>query len=121
MVQAQPKKFELVEATIDDVHAEYKAGRLTARDLVKVYLDRIEAYDKNGPTLNAVITINPKALDEADALDAAYKAVGAWSVRCTASPSSSRIRWTSPACRRRSARSCFKDYVPTRTRSSPRS
>jgi amidase len=76
VVQAEPKKFELVEATIEDVHAEYKAGRLTARALVKAYLDRIEAYDKNGPKINSVISINPKALEEADALDAAYKRSG---------------------------------------------
>ena len=76
IAQAEPKKFELVEATIEDVHAEYKAGRLTARALVRAYLDRIEAYDKNGPKINSVITINPKALEEADALDAAYKRSG---------------------------------------------
>jgi Asp-tRNA(Asn)/Glu-tRNA(Gln) amidotransferase A subunit family amidase len=76
VVQAEPKKFELVEATIEDVHAEYKAGRLTARALVKAYLDRIEAYDKNGPKINSVISINPKALEEAEALDAAYKRSG---------------------------------------------
>jgi Asp-tRNA(Asn)/Glu-tRNA(Gln) amidotransferase A subunit family amidase len=76
LVQAQPKKFELVEATIADVHAEFKAGRLTARALVQAYLDRIEAYDKNGPKLNSVISINPKALEEAAALDAAYRKSG---------------------------------------------
>ena len=76
IAQAEPKKFELVEATIEDVHAEYKAGRLTARALVRAYLDRIEAYDRNGPKINSVITINPKALEEADALDAAYKRSG---------------------------------------------
>jgi len=76
VVQAEPKKFELVDATIEDVQVEYKAGRLTAHALVKAYLDRIEAYDKNGPKINSVITINPKALEEADALDAAYKRSG---------------------------------------------
>ncbi len=75
-VRAEPKPFQLVEATIEDVHAEYKAGRLTARALVRAYLDRIEAYDRNGPKINSVITINPKALEEADALDAAYKRSG---------------------------------------------
>jgi amidase len=75
-IQAQQKPFELVDATIEDVHAEYKAGRLTARALVQAYLDRIEAYDKNGPKINSVISINPKALEEADALDAAYKKSG---------------------------------------------
>jgi Asp-tRNA(Asn)/Glu-tRNA(Gln) amidotransferase A subunit family amidase len=76
VAQAEPRKFELVEATIGDVHAEYKAGRLTARTLVRAYLDRIEAYDKNGPKINSVISINPKALEEADALDAAYRKSG---------------------------------------------
>ena len=75
-IQAQQKPFEIVDATIEDVHAEYKAGRLTARALVRAYLDRIEAYDKNGPKINSVISINPKALEEADALDAAYKKSG---------------------------------------------
>src|SRR5687767_9573293 len=75
-VEAQPRPFELVDATIEDVQAEFKAGRLTSRALVQAYLDRIEAYDKNGPKLNTVITINPKALDEAAALDAAYKRSG---------------------------------------------
>jgi amidase len=76
VVRAEPKPFQVVEATIEDVHAEYKAGRLTAHALVRAYLDRIEAYDKNGPKINAVITINPKAIEEADALDAAYKRSG---------------------------------------------
>lgn len=75
-IQAQQKPFEIVEATVEDVHAEYKAGRLTARALVRAYLDRIEAFDKNGPKINSVISINPKALEEADALDAAYKKSG---------------------------------------------
>ena len=76
VAHAQQKPFELVDATIEDVQAEYKAGRLTARALVRAYLDRIEAYDKNGPKINSVISINPKALEEADALDAAYKKSG---------------------------------------------
>jgi Asp-tRNA(Asn)/Glu-tRNA(Gln) amidotransferase A subunit family amidase len=74
--QAQPKPFDVVEATIESVHAEFKAGRLTARALVRAYLDRIEAYDRNGPKINSVISINPRALEEADALDAAYRRSG---------------------------------------------
>jgi Asp-tRNA(Asn)/Glu-tRNA(Gln) amidotransferase A subunit family amidase len=41
-----------------------------------MYLDRIEAFDKKGPQINAIITINPEALTEADRLDVAYKASG---------------------------------------------
>src|SRR5438132_12932851 len=73
-VQAQP--FHLEEATIDSVHNAYRSGRLTSHQLVQLYLNRIEAYDKKGPAINAVITINPKALEEADRLDAAFKASG---------------------------------------------
>src|SRR5205823_14487818 len=75
--QAQTTKpFEIVEATIDDIHMAMRAGRLTARQLVQGYLDRIDAYDKQGPTINSVITVNPRALEEADKLDAAYKRSG---------------------------------------------
>ena len=58
VAQAAPKPFEVVDTTIEEVQAEYKAGRLTAHALVKAYLDRIEAYDKNGPKINAVITLS---------------------------------------------------------------
>ena len=63
--------FNVVEATIADIHAAYLDGRLTARRLVETYFERIAAYDKAGPAINAVISTNPKALEEADALDAA--------------------------------------------------
>jgi Asp-tRNA(Asn)/Glu-tRNA(Gln) amidotransferase A subunit family amidase len=68
--------FQIVETSIDDIHAAFKSGKLTARRLVEGYLDRINAYDKQGPTINSVITINPNALEEADKLDAAYKRSG---------------------------------------------
>ena len=45
--------FNVVETTIADIHAAFEAGQLTARQLVQMYLDRIEAYDKQGPAINA--------------------------------------------------------------------
>jgi Asp-tRNA(Asn)/Glu-tRNA(Gln) amidotransferase A subunit family amidase len=74
VVNATP--FHLLEATIDDVHAAFRAKRLTCRTLVELYLRRIEAYDKAGPGLNAVQTVNPHALREADRLDAAFTTAG---------------------------------------------
>ena len=65
--------FKVVEATIESIHAAFKAGTLTARQLVEQYLARIDAYDQKGPALNAVIALNPEALAEADRLDAALK------------------------------------------------
>ncbi|MGH7836078.1 MAG: amidase family protein, partial [Candidatus Binatia bacterium] len=73
---ASTTQFDVLEATIDDVLGAYKTGQLTARRLVEIYLDRIQRYDKSGPALNAIITVNPAALAEADRLDAAFKASG---------------------------------------------
>ncbi len=64
--------FHVEEATIADIHAAMAAGRLTAHQLVQLYLDRISAYDKEGPAINAIITLNSGALARADSLDAAY-------------------------------------------------
>jgi amidase len=71
-----PAKFKLEEATIADVHKAFKSGELTAKKLVEMYLKRIEAYDQKGPKLNAVIYVNPKALEEAAALDAKFEKSG---------------------------------------------
>jgi Asp-tRNA(Asn)/Glu-tRNA(Gln) amidotransferase A subunit family amidase len=68
--------FRLLEATIDDVQGAFQAKRLTCRALVEMYLKRIEAYDKAGPALNAVQTVNPHALREADRLDDAFQSRG---------------------------------------------
>lgn len=70
------KSFTIEEATISQVHQELKNGALTCRELVEEYLARIEAYDARGPKLNAVITINPKALEEAEILDQKFTAEG---------------------------------------------
>ncbi|MCR6652008.1 MAG: amidase [Cellvibrionaceae bacterium] len=64
------------EATIADVHAAFLSGRLTARQLVTAYLERIAAYDQQGPYINSIINLNADALLQADALDAALKRTG---------------------------------------------
>ncbi len=66
--------LNLDTASIADIDAAYATGKLSAETLTKAYLARIAAYDKNGPAINAVITLNPKALAEAKALDAERKA-----------------------------------------------
>src|SRR5271168_1446517 len=68
--------FQIMETTIDDIHAAFKSGGLTARQLVQGYLDRIAAYDKQGPNINSIITLNDHALEDADRLDAAWRASG---------------------------------------------
>jgi len=72
----KPAKFQVVEATIDDIHAAMRAGKLTAHELVQAYFERIIAFDKKGPALNCIINLNPKALEDADRLDAVFKRSG---------------------------------------------
>jgi Asp-tRNA(Asn)/Glu-tRNA(Gln) amidotransferase A subunit family amidase len=75
--QAPPvPSFRLLEATIDDIHAALRSNRVTCRALVDGYLRRIEAYDQAGPRLNAVQTVNPRARQEADRLDATFRTSG---------------------------------------------
>jgi len=64
------------EATIADILAAFKAKELTCRQLVQMYLDRIEAYDRKGPALNAIVMVNPNAAAAADALDAKFAQSG---------------------------------------------
>src|SRR5208283_5144002 len=74
--QNSVKPFPLDEATISDVHAAYKSGALTSVRLVEAYLERIRACDQAGPKLNVVIFLNPRALDEAAALDEHFRRTG---------------------------------------------
>ena len=69
---AEDGGFALPETTIADIHAAIRSGALTARALVESYLERIEAYDRNGPAINSIISVNPKAPEDAARLDAAF-------------------------------------------------
>lgn len=60
------------EITIDRFHGALRDGTLTTARLVRHYLARIAAYDREGPALRALLTVNPQALQEAERLDAAF-------------------------------------------------
>ncbi len=70
------QQVDLIEATIPQVQAALAARRLSCRQLVQAYLDRIAAYDRQGPALHAVQAVNPRALMLADSLDAVQRAGG---------------------------------------------
>lgn len=67
---------ELMELSIAEAHEAMLARTLTARQLTQAYLARIQAYDKRGPTLNALIMLNPRALARADSLDQELRRTG---------------------------------------------
>jgi Asp-tRNA(Asn)/Glu-tRNA(Gln) amidotransferase A subunit family amidase len=68
--------FDPYESSIMEIHEAMAAGEVNARQLVEYYLARIEAYDKQGPAINSIMTINSIALERADALDRAYRRNG---------------------------------------------
>jgi amidase len=68
------QRFSVVEKSIPELQAAMQAGTVTSKDLVTQYLARIKAYDHDGPKLNAMIALNPRALEEAAALDAERRA-----------------------------------------------
>jgi amidase len=73
---ANGASFDLSTATIADINSAIDAKALSSEKLVRLYLNRIEAYDKQGPRINAVVTLNKNALAEARALDAERKTKG---------------------------------------------
>jgi amidase len=66
---AENRTFDLLTASVADIQRAVTSGALTYERLVRLYLNRIEAYDKNGPRLNSIIEINPRAIDIARLLD----------------------------------------------------
>ena len=63
-------EFDVWEQSVTELAAALESGTATSQDLVAQYLARIEAYDQQGPMLNAVVTVNPDAMAVAASLDA---------------------------------------------------
>ena len=74
MSPANAKQVEFDQASIAELQAAMAAGTLTAEKLTELSLARIEAFDRKGPKIHAVIALNPKALEIARGLDAERKA-----------------------------------------------
>ena len=75
--EPQPERFELEEVTFSELQEGMRSGRFTARSITEMYLHRIEAMDRRGPTVRSVIETNPDALALAGELDEERQAKGA--------------------------------------------
>jgi len=73
---ARARTIEFDAATIADINAAFDAGTLTSESLTRMCLARITAFDRKGPSLHAVMALNPHAIEQAKALDAERKAKG---------------------------------------------
>jgi amidase len=69
-----PTNFAVQETSIADLQAALTSRQINSRCLVTIYLNRIALYDKQGPKINAILELNPQALQIADQLDAERKA-----------------------------------------------
>lgn len=69
-------RFDVNETSIEALQAAFAARTVTCRAVVDHYTRRIDAYDKKGPALNAIVSMHPRVREEADRLDAALKASG---------------------------------------------
>jgi amidase len=67
------QEFPFLEKDIDFIREGYEKGKFTITEVVQAYLDRIEQIDKNGPSLNSIISINPDAIKIAQELDKELK------------------------------------------------
>jgi Asp-tRNA(Asn)/Glu-tRNA(Gln) amidotransferase A subunit family amidase len=76
MTHAKRTSFGIMEKSVSEIHDAIQSGALTCRYLIQQYLDRIHAYDQQGPKLNALVYLNPKALEQAAALDQEFKRTG---------------------------------------------
>jgi len=73
---ADTSSFDIVEASVADLHAAYRVGITTAAAVTQAHLDRIDAFDRRGPQLWAVVVTNPEALADAEALDRHFAETG---------------------------------------------
>ncbi len=65
----KPPLFEVHERAIAELQDAMTRGDVSSRELVALYLERIAAYDRSGPQLHAIVALNPRAREQADALD----------------------------------------------------
>jgi amidase len=75
--QARTEPFELADATVADLKAAMDSGARTSAEIAQAYLARIDAVDRHGPAINAMIELNPDALAIAEALDRERREKGA--------------------------------------------
>lgn len=105
--------FDVVEATIAQIHAAMRARRITCVQLVDAYLARIAAYDRHGPVINAIVAVNPAARDLAAGLDRHFATSGfAGPLHCV--PAILKENFESTGLRSSAGSKALEDFVSDR-------
>jgi amidase len=108
------RPFRLEEATIDNIHSAFRSGEITCCGLVELYMVRIEAYDKSGPELNSILTVNQNALQQAEELDRSFQQNGGFVGPLHGVPVLVKDNIETAGIRTAFGSVAFEDYVPVR-------
>jgi len=106
------RTFTFMEATVESFHEAMKAKTVTGAELTGWYLDRIEAYNEKGPRLQAIVTVNPRAMEEAMALDAYFAETGEFKGPLHGVPVLVKDQAETAGIRTTFGSKAFADYVP---------
>src|SRR5881397_634872 len=106
--------FPVEEITIAQLHAAYLEGKTTAREVTEAYLERMAAYDKRGPYVNALITDTSNAVADAANLDGALKSKGKLTGRLHGIPIIVKDNIDTNDMPTSSGVALFKDFIPAR-------
>ena len=104
----------LHELTIDGFHGALRSGELTAVQLVDWYLARIAEHNSSGAQIQAVVTVNPRARDDAAALDEYLATAGRLSGALHGVPVLVKDQVETAGLRTTFGSILFEDYVPQR-------
>ena len=105
--------IDIEELTIEKVQTAFRNGSLKVIDLVDAYLKRIDAYDRGGPFINSIITINPRARDEAEAQDKFFKETGKFIGKLHGVPVVIKDQIETKGIRTTYGSIAFNDYIPS--------
>jgi amidase len=108
------RPFRLEEATVDNIHSAFRSGEITCCGLVELYMVRIEAYDKSGPELNSILTVNQNALQQAEELDRSFQQNGGFVGPLHGVPVLVKDNIETAGIRTAFGSVAFEDYVPVR-------
>lgn len=100
------------ELTVTGFHTSVRAGTTTSTELTTWYLDRIAAHNEQGAQLQAIVTVNPNALAEADAADAYWAATGKFLGPLHGVPILIKDQAETAGIRTTFGSKLFEDYVP---------
>jgi amidase len=106
------RTFTYMEATVESFHEALKAKIVTGVDLVGWYLDRIESYNNQGPSIQAIVTVNPSAMEEAKALDTYFAETGEFKGPLHGVPVLVKDQAETAGIRTTFGSIAFGDYVP---------